>query len=456
MTLDPTPPGIHPTDAMLLFLGDLKSDADAAQLEAELHLNAAPGALAADDPFTPALVRDAWSHLGACEQCTLRRRALFVELSPAMTSVASDTAADLTPTLDSWIRAAVTELVPTAAALPQSLVRPAPPRRRWFAGRSGAGIDTASGRGGAVARPWIIGFAAAGLLVAVGAAFALRPRPTEQSAVGTVPPRVGRAAPGDTTSLETSAITETEAAAETEVAAQTEAALTAGAMADAPAASKSATGGAPPATTANPSVGQVAPIPAAREAATGRATRVPAEPSPPPASSKTTTASAEAVDAQAANPVPPQAAKKRAPAPTTASSAASAAGPPAGSEPLATADLGTFADAASALDRFAARASAPTESASSQLGPQPSVGSRNALNTASPATASPAAAVAPPAEQVLCPTVKGSPRLAARIGDRDVLVVRIADTTADVVLDAASCVELARRTNPPTSAPVGG
>ena len=37
MTIDPTPPGIHPTDAMLLLLSDVRSDADAASLVAELR-----------------------------------------------------------------------------------------------------------------------------------------------------------------------------------------------------------------------------------------------------------------------------------------------------------------------------------------------------------------------------------------------------------------------------------
>ena len=177
-------------------------------------------------------------------------------------------------------------------------------------------------------------------------------------------------------------------------------------------------------------------------------------PSPTRASSNTAGRAADAFGAQAGNPVPPQPAKK-ASTPVPAASAAAAPGPPAGSEPpTAGADLGTFVDTAGAFDRFAARAKTPTDAPATQLGPQPGAGSGNATNTASPAAAPPSAA-APPTEPVLCPTVKGSPRLPARIGDRAVLLVRTPDATADVVLDAVSCVELARRTNPPTSAPVG-
>ena len=465
MTLDPTPPGIHPTDAMLLLLGDVRSDADAAELMAELRLDAElvaelrldaelvaelrldaePVALTADDPFTPAFVAEAWSHLGACEQCSSRRRALFGELAPAIESPASSASPDAATTLDSLVRAAVAELVPTIAAVPDSLARPAPLRRRWFARRGRAGIGETPGPGGAVARPWIVGIAAAALLLAVGGAFALRPRTTEQSAVGTVPPGVDRAGPGDTTSLETPVFSNTVTAAETD------ATVAADVMADEQVASTPAIEGARPATAANPRVDRVAPTPVAPEATAERPPRLPVEPSPARAKSKTTAESAEA----ATDPVPPQPANKKASASSAAASSASASsaaasGLPAGSEPLtAPADLGTFADAASALDLFATRAAPPTDAAATQVGQPPVAGSGNATNTASPAAA-------PPVEPVLCPTVKGSPRLPARIGDRAVLVVRTAAATVDVVLDAVSCTELARRSTPPTTATVGG
>ena len=471
MTPDPTPPGIHPTDAMLLLLGDVKSDTDATELMAELLLLGdvksdtdatelmaalsleAARAPTADDPFTPALVADAWRHLGACDQCSSRRHALLIELAPAISAGTAD--ATTTSTLDNWVRAAVAELVPTTAAVPDSLARPAPSRRRRLAGPGGFGFGTASGNGGAIARPWIVGIAGAALLVAVGAAFALRPRSTEQSAVGTVPPRVERAARSDTTSLKTSMVAETEAAA------ANDAAMAASEVEDGPAPSTSAIGGAARAVSADPSFEELTPTPTA-EAATGRDASPAEESIPAGASSKTTAASAPAVPAQAASSVPAQAARKKASLPAPAASAAVAAAPPAASEPqTATADLGTFADAASALDRFAARVATPTDVTAGQLESQPASGSSNASNTASPAVA-PLPAATPSAEPVRCPAITGSPRLSARIGDRVVLVVRTttADptvTTADVVLDAATCVELARRTIPAApSAPVGG
>ena len=450
MTPDPTPPGIHPTDAMLLLLGDVKSDIDAAELMTELRFEAA-GAPAADDPFTPALVAAAWRHLGACDQCSSRRRTLLTELAPAISSGAAE--ATTTSTLDARVRAAVAELVPTTAAVPESLARPRPSRRRRFAGKGGFSFGTASGSGGAIARPWIVGIAGVALLLAVGAAFGLRPRSTEQSAVGTVPSRVERAARSDTTSLKTSVV------AETEEAAANDAAMAAGAAEDGAAPSTSAIGGADWAGTADPSVEEFAPTPTA-EAATGREAS-PVEVSiPAGASSKTTAASAPAVPAQSATSLPARAARKKASGPAPAASAAAA--PPSGSEPLtATADLGTFADAASALDRFAVRAAAPLDVTASQLESQSASGSPNASNTASPAVA-PLPAAAPSAEQVRCPAITGSPRLSARIGDRVVLVVRTATAdpttaTADVVLDAATCIELTRRTNPAApNAPVGG
>lgn len=445
MTHDPTPPGTHPTDAMLLLLGDVRSDVDAAEFVAELRLDVASGTLTAEDPFAPASVVDSWSHLGACSQCSWRREALFAELAPSLTAAASEPPPGLASALDSRVGAAVAELEPTAAAVPVSLTRPVPPPRRWFSGRAGIGIGNASGHSGTVASPWIVAIAAAALLLAVGAAFALRPRTTEQSAVGTVPPSVDRAASSDTTSVDASVFAETEAAA----AAETAASLAAGAVTDEPAANPPATT-ASPATTAKPSVDEVTPVPAAPEAATESATNPPVEPSPARASSKTTTESADAAMAEA-DPAPPQPARKKASAPATVASAAAAAGTPAGSGQLtAAADLGTFADAESALDRFAARAAISTDAAPTQLG-QPAAAS--AANTASPA-ADPSSAAAAPTEPVLCPTVKGSPRLRARIGDRAVLVVRTAEATADAVLDAVSCTELARRSVLPTTAPL--
>lgn len=448
MTLDPTPPGIHPNDAMLLLLGDVTSDADAAELVAELRLDAEPGALTVDDPFTPDFVAEAWSHLGTCEQCSSRRRALFGELAPAIAFPTSNATFHLAATLDSRVRAAVAELVPAIAAAPETLGRPAPLRRRWFSGRGSAGIGGTPGPGGAVARPWTVGLAAAALLLAVGGAFALRSRTTEQSAVGTVPSRVDRAVPGDTTSLENPVFSSTEAAAEIADDVAT------GAMGDEPAANTPAIGRALPATTANPRVDQVTPTPVTPEAAAGRETRPAGKPSPAGATTKTNAGSADA----AAAPVPPRPAKKTASAKaasasSAAASSAAAAGPPARSEPLtAAADLGTFADVASALDRFATRAAPPTDAAATQVGQPPGAGSGNA---ASPAAA-PLSVATPPVEPAPCPTVGGSPRLPARIGDRAVLVIRTADATADVVLDAVTCTELARRSYPPTRATVGG
>ncbi len=452
MTPDPTPPGIHPTDAMLLLLGDVGSDTDAAALVAELRLDEASGSLPADDPFAPVLVAESWRHLGSCDHCSSRRRALLGELTPAIWSAGSDPTSDAASTLDGRVGAAVAELVPTPAAVPEFLARPQPRRRRWFAGRGEVGSGATSGHGGALARPWIVGIAAAALLLAVGTAFVLRPRTTERSAVGTVPPRVERATASDTASRDTSPSPQPEAAA-----VGTEAALAAGVMGDEPATSIPAinSGAArAPDTMANAAVDRVAPNPASPGAAAERPTSVPVQPSPARASSKATAESAGAAGAEAANPVPPLPAKKKASASATVASAAAAA--PAGSEtPAAGADLGTFADAASALDRFAARAAAPADSAAAQLGQQPGVGSASAPNTASPAAA-PLSAATSPAEPVLCSTVKGSPRLPARIGDRAVLVVRNADATADVVVDAVSCVELARRSIQPTASTVGG
>ena len=452
MTPDPTPPGIHPTDAMLLLLGDVGSDADAAALVAELRLDEASGSLTVDDPFAPLVVAESWRHLGSCDHCSLRRRALLGELTPAIWSAGSDPTSVAAFTLDGRVRAAVAELVPTPAAVPESLARPQPPRRRWFAGRGVVGSGAASGHGGALARPWIVGIAAAALLLAVGTAFVLRPRTTERSAVGTVPPRIERAAPSDTSEPNTSPSPQPESAV-----VGTEASLAAGVMADEQATSVPATDGtasSAPDTVAKAAVDRVAPNPAAPEAAAQRATSRPVQPSPAGASSKATTESAGTARTEAANPVPPQPPKKKASAPAPVASAAAAS--PAGSEPPAAgADLGTFADAASALDRFAARAAASADAAAAQLGQQPGLGSANASNTASPAAA-PLSAAASPAEPVLCSTVKGSPRLSARIGDRAVIVVRTADATADVVVDAVSCVELARRSIHPTASTVGG
>ena len=448
MTPDPTPPGIHPTDAMLLLLGDVRSDADAAEFVVELRLEAASGTVADDDPFAPALVADAWKHLGACNLCSSRRVALFVELAPAISSTAADASFAATSALDHQVGAAVAELVPTARAVPESLVRSVPPRRRRFAGRGEIGIGAASGRGGAVTHPWIVGVGVAALLLAVGAAFALRPRTTEQSAVGTVPPRVEQASPIDTTGPETRVFAETEAAA------SPGAVVATGEMADETAASAPSIAAAPPASTPTPGVDPAAPVvaapsPPAPEAATGRSASPPAAPSPARASAKTAADSDDDVLAPAKS-VQPQPAKKKASAPPTVASAAVAAAPPAGGfeQLTAAADLGTFADAQSALDRFGVRASpvVPADGASTQLGQQPQT-----ANSASPA----AAAVAPSTEPVVCPTVKGSPRLAARIVDRPVLIVRMADATADVVLDAATCAEISRRPAPPTTAPAG-
>lgn len=445
MTPDPTPPGTHPTDAMLLFLGDVRSDADAAGLVAELGPDEAAGTFTDDDPFAPALVADAWSHLGACDHCSARRMALFVESAPAISSVGLD--AYFAPSaVARRVGAAVAELVPAAAAVPESLVRSVPPRRRWFAGRGGAEIGAPSGRGGAVARPWIAGVAVTALLLAVGAAFALRPRTTEQSAVGTVPPRVETASPSDTNAPET------RVSAETEASAGNEAALTAGAMADEPAAIAPSIGGAP-AATPNPSAdpaaaADAAPVSPAPEATPGRSASPPAAASPARASSKTASGSADAAIAEA-NPVQPQPAKKKAPAPPPVASAAVAAAPPAGGfeQPTAAADLGTFTDVQSALDRFGLRVTpvVPADGASTQLGQQPQTAN----------TANPAAAVVPSTEPVVCPTVKGSPRLDAHIVDRPVLIVRIADATADVVLDATTCAEIARRPVSTTTVPAG-
>ncbi len=449
MTLDPTPPGIHPTDAMLLLLGDVRSDADAAEFVAELRHEAASGTVADDDPFAPALVADAWNHLGACDLCSSRRLALFVELAPAISSTTAAASSAATSALGHRVGAAIAELVPTAAAVPESLVRSVPPRRRWFAGRGeiGIGIGASSGRGGAVTHPWIVGVGVAALLLAVGAAFALRPRTTEQSAVGTVPPRVEQTSPSDTTGPETRVFAETEAAA------SPEAVVATGEMANEPAAGAPSVETAPQATTPNPGIDPAAPVvaappPPAPEAATGRSASPPVAPSPARASAKTAADSADDAIAPA-NSVQPQPARKKASAPPTLASAAVAAAPPAGGfEQPAAADLGTFADAQSALDRFGVRATTvvPADGASTQLGQQPQT-----ANTASPA----AAAVAPSTEPVVCPTIKGSPRLAARIVDRPVLIVRMADATADVVLDAATCAEISRRPAPPTTAPAG-
>ncbi len=457
MTLDPTPPGIHPIDAMLLLLGDVRSDADASALVEELRLDQVAGSLSADDPFDPVLVANAWTHLGSCDRCLSRRRALLGEVAPAIASSPLRSAGDTNPpgSIDARVRAALGELVPSAAALPESLARPSRPRRRWLAPRGSAGIGTTSGHGGAIARPWVFGVAAAALLLAVGAAFLLRPRTTEQSAVGTVPPSVDRATPSDTTSGEKSLGTGTEA-----MAAESEQGITAGAMADEPAASPPATEireAAAPLTNSNSGVDERAPSPAPPETAASRATDLPVQPSPARASSKATDGATGVASEEASpSPIPPPPAKKKSASQATAgaavpaASAAAVPAPPA-SEVLATAELGDFADAASALDRFGARATASTDAAAAQLG-QPSAAAP--ANAAAPRT-SPLSAPAPSPEPALCGSVTGTSRLRARIGDRDVVMVRTGDpsTPTDVVLDASTCAELARRAIQASTAP---
>lgn len=456
MNTTPTPTGTHPTITMLLLLGDVATDADAVELIESLQNDAASGTSGPDDSFSPATVRTAWTHVQSCSWCGTRRRALSEDVSTALRATPAGTAASRS-LMDRQVRAAVAELVPNPGAQPPPLTR-ASRRRRWFGrGAVGGGIGRSSSDG-AVARPWAAGIALSALVLAVVGAIALRPRTAEQSAVGTVPAAVATA---------NTAATETEAASAQQLDQGSGSVLAAEAQ-PAPEQESGEAMVAVPAPPADPtpavdSVEPAAPIttaasmgaPGAQPPGAPVAKAVPetatreGDGSPPPPNQARTVP-------DASTPAPQPARKKSVNQPDPAGGVAASAAS-GGSRQDPPNDLGGFDTAEAALERFAERY--PTVSGASaqqRVPPAPPIGPITTLFTGSPSGAAQVPLTAPlgaettPApglvDDARCPGVLGSPRVAARVGQREILLIRLSPPAGiDIVVDAVTCMEIARR-----------
>ena len=474
MTINPTPSGTHPTDDLLLFLGDVTSDAEAAALVEELrlddqamdsdanraaeesHMDGASASRIDDDPLAPSVVATSWAHVRSCETCLARRNVLVGGVVAALVALPfpTDNIAVTAPgtfALDRRIDAALNVFVPNAAATPESLVRATPPRRRRFLGRGSASLGGGSSSNAVLTRPWLVGIAAVAILASVGAAFVLRPRTTERSAVGTVAPTETTPASGGRAADSLVAPSEAAAGEVQGVAAETEAA--AAERTDQPASSASESAGTPSAdgvrsAVAEPEAAAPAPLPARTESV------VP----PPPITRARSSTEASPTTPRSGN--DDAISKKRAVAtvrpaatlPASATASAAAAGAAELGQTIVP-DLGTFVDAQSALNRFAMQY--PVVSAPATA-PSAATGDPTTTMFAQPAVAVAAAPATATATGSPCPLVPGDLRALARIGDRLVVLTRVAETAGpvDVVVDATTCTELARRAPLPAATTV--
>ncbi len=428
MLTDRVPPGNHPADDTLLLLGDVFDDAGAGALVDELRADPET----TDDPlFGPVAAANAWSHLDSCQSCSTRRQTLMGHVVSALLADPTDGSR---VDVDTPIARAVAALVPNPGAVPPTMTRRvAPGRRRLFG--NGAGAGASSGRGGVLIgrRPLVA--AAAVAFTLIGVVVALQPGTSQKDAIAPATSQAKRAAESADTiaaAAETIAAAETPNAAPTEVAvgnpameasaAETAAPPPAADAADATDALPSATVTVTTEVAAGPA-GVAAPAPAPPQSAVSTPVAAP----PPTTIASTFSRAKKAVVATAA-----PTAVSPSPAPVAASVAASAAASAASIRPEA--DLGAFAFAVDALDRFASTypSTGPTSSAS------PSAAAPTAIAVAEPTT-------------MPCPQSPGTVRAMARIGELSVIIVRVTDATSsnDVVLDARTCVEIARRPSPP-------
>lgn len=429
MLTDRVPPGNHPADDTLLLLGDVFDDAGAGALVDELRADPET----TDDPlFGPVAAANAWSHLDSCQSCSTRRQTLMGHVVSALVADPTDGSR---VDVDTPIARAVAALVPNPGAVPPTMTRRvAPGRRRLFG--NGAGAGASSGRGGVLIgrRPLVA--AAAVAFTLIGVVVALQPGTSQKDAIAPATSQAKRAAESADT---IAAAAETIAAAETPNAAPTEVAVGNAAME----ASAAETAAPPPAADAADATDANDALPSATvtvttEVAAGPAGVAAPAPAPPQSAVSTPVAApppttiastfSRAKKAVVATAAPTAVSPSPSPAPVAASAAASAA------SIRPEADLGAFAFAVDALDRFASTypSTGPTSSAS------PSAAAPTAIAVAEPTT-------------MPCPQSPGTVRAMARIGELSVIIVRVTDATSsnDVVLDARTCVEIARRPSPP-------
>ena len=179
MSTDLPPPGDHPTDVMLLFLGDITDGSMMRDLATDLDSDAGP-----DDEFSSALVTKAWTHLQQCPECGARRGELMGRVSEALVAVS---------TADSWVASGVDGRVRYAAAAlvassgqEPSISAVVGPRRAVRGRRFRSGVSLDAGRAtGVLARRWPLAAAAAAAVLVVGGGLVIgfRPGATQKGAI---------------------------------------------------------------------------------------------------------------------------------------------------------------------------------------------------------------------------------------------------------------------------------
>ncbi len=176
MSTDFPPPGDHPTDVMLLLLGDMTDESMVRDLVADLEHDRRP-----DDKFSPSLVTNAWVHLQQCSVCNARRGTLMGRVSDALVSVSAG---------DSWVASGLAGRVRHAAValvaspgqepvISTGVGSRSPERGRLL--RSGASLGTAGT--GILARRWTLAAAVAALVIGGGLVVGFRPSATQKGAI---------------------------------------------------------------------------------------------------------------------------------------------------------------------------------------------------------------------------------------------------------------------------------
>jgi hypothetical protein len=407
--------GTHPADDTLLMLGDVFDEAAATALVAELR---ADPEVATDELYGPDAVATAWAHLATCSSCPDRRQRLMGNLTSALVATPLD---EPSTNVETQIQRATAALVPSPGAAPADLSRPpTTTRRTLFGRRSGAGIRAGSSGGSGVLagrRAWIAVGAAAFALV--GATVALQPGTSHKDAIAPATSRAAKSA--ETTAAAASETAAAETLAASEFSADTISPAKPAAEAAAPEAAVNDNAMAAAETTAG------AVEPEAPQITTSLAPGS-AVFTPPPAPGGPALATLPPITT-----VAPSVARAKKAVATGTGQAPAAPAPVAAAQADAMSsqsDLGSFSFATDALDRFGTTfpvvASAP-----------PAAG----------APATPELSQTPGA----CPQTAGTVRATARIGELPVLLVRVTETTgsSDLVLDARTCVEIARRPSPP-------
>ncbi len=428
MSTDRSPSGTHPGDATLLFLGDVVHEADAAALIDEL---AGDPETANDATFGPTAISAAWTHVTTCDSCSARRIALLARIDILLTELPdrSEPQTD-SADLDRRVTNAVRELVPSPGAVPPVMSSATSHRRGFLAGlRRGKAGGGASGAGGggvlAGRRTWVVGAALA--LSVVAATIVLRPQTSQTDAIAPATTKLTTRTTTAFTSDTTAAAADAAAAAAETQAATLEEATTSPSSASADTVARRTPGAA---AKADAEVLDEAPPPSAGNAMAAPAPS-PVAPSPPPLAAPLTTPPSSATLNRSKKVVAPNE-----PVPTAAPVAAGGASvAPAVPRPAAgtDVDLGAFTVATDVLDRFAA-----------VLSPKSSATTIDAA--LAPAAAAPQASGAP----LPCPQPLPGGRATATVGGIAVVVVRLVDPTGanDVVLNASTCVEIARRPSP--------